>query len=338
MNIFTVLSQGKGKLNEENMSAMLGFLLSPSQTHGFGDIFLRQFLNIVAEKCEDNNRFDNVLNIEKPLKADVLLESAYSLNNDKHRIVDIEIKIYAEPFVANDAEIPELHRIAIENKIRSQSSDPEQLKEEFAAIMEDIEGDDTVQVTMIFLTPPGNNKNLNEEYEKLNEMISDKHKKTWLRWADESGENHITSLLKKLLKIEAEAEIPPINEYLRHTLKAFVIHIAENITTSQTNKRNTGKPGEITESVLVELEFPDCKKYKYRIERYESSTVRIFNLNTQEYEVTKPLLRQINKEKKLGIDLKLSTGTKKNTRTLGKQVITELVAQNKDMKEIGNAV
>ncbi len=53
MNIFTVLSQGKGRLNEENLSAMLGYLLTPSQTHGLGDTFLRPFLIAVAEACGD---------------------------------------------------------------------------------------------------------------------------------------------------------------------------------------------------------------------------------------------------------------------------------------------
>lgn len=329
MNIFKVLSQGKGRLNEENLSAMLGFLLSPAQTHGLGDIFLRQFLNMIAQKCGDKNRFDNVLNNGNPVQADVLLESAYSLNN-KRRIVDIEIKIYAtNTSVANETEIPEIHRIAVENKIKAQSSDSEQLKEEFSAILQDIEGDETVQVTMIFLTPPGDYKNLNEEYENLNESILKTHRKAWLRWIEENGENHIAALLKKLLKNESEAEIPPISEYVRHTLKAFIIHLSENITTSWINRRSAGGQGDIVESVVVEIS--NCK---YRIERYESTTVRIFNLDTQEYEVTKPLLRKINKEKKLGIDLELSSGRKKNTRNLGRQVMKELLDQSKDLKEI----
>ncbi|OQX20210.1 MAG: hypothetical protein BWK80_35995 [Desulfobacteraceae bacterium IS3] len=329
MNIFKILSQGKGRLSEENLSAMLGFLLSPTQTHGLGDIFLRQFLNIVANKCGDNNRFDNVLNTAKSVQADILLESAYSLSNNKRRVIDIEIKIYANEPAVSQTEITELHRIAIENKINAQSSDPKQLEEEFLAILQDIEGDETVQVTMIFLTPPGNNRNLSEEYENLNEAVLDSHRKVWLRWIEESGNNHISALMKKLLKSESEAEISPINEYVRHTLKAFVIHIAENIITSLTNKRIIGEPGDITESVFVEIS--NCK---YRIERYESTTVRIFNLDTREYEVTKPLLRKINEEKKLGIALTLSTDRKKNTRTLGRQIIKELLSQGKDLKEI----
>src|SRR3989442_963956 len=60
MNIFTVLSQGKGRLNEENLSAMLGYLLTPSQTHGLGDTFLRPFLRAVADASGDVKRFDQI--------------------------------------------------------------------------------------------------------------------------------------------------------------------------------------------------------------------------------------------------------------------------------------
>ena len=79
MNIFHVLSQGRGRLNEENLSAMLGFLLSPKQTHGLGDLFLRRFLEAVAQKCDDKNRFDDFLLNEKTINADVLFESTYAI-------------------------------------------------------------------------------------------------------------------------------------------------------------------------------------------------------------------------------------------------------------------
>jgi hypothetical protein len=46
---------------------------SPTQTHGLGDTFLREFLNIIAQKCGDKNRFDNVLISGKPIQADILL-------------------------------------------------------------------------------------------------------------------------------------------------------------------------------------------------------------------------------------------------------------------------
>ena len=69
MNIFTVLSQGKGRLDEENVSAMLGYLLTPTQTHGLGDTFLRPFLATVAQACADPMRFDQCMHDSKAIRA-----------------------------------------------------------------------------------------------------------------------------------------------------------------------------------------------------------------------------------------------------------------------------
>lgn len=62
MNIFNVLSQGKGSINEENMSAMLAFLLLDSQTHGLGNVFLKRFLMLISEKANHMVDFNNLIN------------------------------------------------------------------------------------------------------------------------------------------------------------------------------------------------------------------------------------------------------------------------------------
>lgn len=62
MNIFNVLSQGKGSINEENMSAMLAFLLSDKQTHGLGDVFLKRFLTLLSEKMNYPSDFNKLIN------------------------------------------------------------------------------------------------------------------------------------------------------------------------------------------------------------------------------------------------------------------------------------
>ena len=332
MNIFKVLSQGNGRLSETNLSAMLGFLLSPTETHGLGDVFLRYFLKLVAQKSGDEKRFDDVLNTGKSLRADINLEEPYSLN-DKVRIVDVEIMIYANAIAKGETAFAELHRVIIENKIKKQSSDSEQLKEEFLAIMQEVEGDETLKVTMVFLTPPGDYINSIATYDNLNESILGNNKKAWLKWTEQNGEENMLGLLKQLLKSESASEISPINEYVRHTLKAFAVHIKENIATSNINRRFTGEPDNIIQSVLVQI-----SDGIFRIEQSENNTIRIFNIDTQEYNVAKPLLRKINTEKQLGIELKLSTGRNKNTRNLGKQVIKELQLRGKDLKDTSGGV
>lgn len=327
MNIFTVLSQGKGRLNEENLSSMLAYLLSPSQTHGLGDLFLQKFFEVVSEGCGDKKRFDNVFNGQKQIKADILLESAHSLKN-KQRFVDIEIRIYKprSKQIVQGEEFSEIHRIAIENKIKTQSATKNQLKEEFEAIIEDTNGENNLDITMVFLTPQKPSNKLDEQYEALDKQILGSHKKVWLYWTGQKTDNrNITSLIKNILKREAEADIPPITEYLRHTLKAFIRHLVE----SSEGLSSIPAVGYGIEEVV----FCEIAKGKYRIERYENSAIRVVNLATQKYETAKPVLRMINKQKGLGIDLLFSSGNKKNTRSLGKEVMEELIRQEKDMKK-----
>ncbi len=44
MNIFKILANGYGSINENNVSAFLGYLLDPNENHGLGYEFLKLFL------------------------------------------------------------------------------------------------------------------------------------------------------------------------------------------------------------------------------------------------------------------------------------------------------
>lgn len=326
MNIFDALSQGKGRLNEENLSAMLAFLLSPGQPHGLGDIFLRYFLKIVAETCGEKSRFDKILNDSRSIRSDVLLESPYTLGN-KRRVVDIDIRIL-EPIsrqMDNREGLAEIHRIAIENKVKAQSANPKQFEEEFSAILKDIAGDDQIKVTMVFLTPSIEHKKLTQEYESLDKKTLGSHRKTWLHWSGKKENYHtIVDLIREILRKESEAEIPPMMEYLRHTLKAFVLHLLGSAS----------EPSAIPADGygIAEVVFFKVSGGTYRIERYENSTIRVVNMETQKYEAAKPVLRKAIREKRLGIDLNHSTGAEKNTRNLGREVMSQLVLQNKSIQ------
>lgn len=321
MNIFNVLSQGKGSINEENMSAMLAFLLSDSQTHGLGDVFLKRFLMLISEKMNHTSDLDKLM-CDKNVKVDVLLESPYQINNHKKRIVDIELRIYVKQFNRNinENEFREIKRICIENKVKHQSVDINQLKEEFEGIQNDIEDDNNIEILMVFLTPCIAKEKYEKEYNELSQELLGINKKVWINWSNES-DNCITKIITDLLKDESNAEINPINEYIRHTLKAFVRHIIETTTESMPGK--LGNKDNIEENIKESVKI-NIKNKSYIIEMYESSTIRVFNLEKQEYEVAKPLLRKIIEEKKLNVNLKSSTGKYKNTRQLGKDVISEL--------------
>jgi hypothetical protein len=88
--------------------------------------------------------------------------------------------------------------------------------------------------------------------------------------------------------------------------------------------------GSLDKGEVVENAYITMKKGTYRIERYDSSTILIYNIDSQSYEIVKPLLREINTEKELGVNLFNSMGNKKNTRSLGKDIIAALKSQGKD--------
>ena len=79
----------------------------------------------------------------------------------------------------------------------------------------------------------------------------------------------------------------------------------------------------MVESVKVQL-----GNVLYQIERYQNSSIKVLNTNTQEYVTALPILRQVNSEKALGINLFWPNGREKNTRTLGREVMRALVDQN----------
>ncbi len=95
--------------------------------------------------------------------------------------------------------------------------------------------------------------------------------------------------------------------------------------------RSSFEKGKVIETVEVEISIGI-----YRLERYDSTTICAFNLDSEQYEMVKPILRLVNDEKNLGVDILNSRGNKKNTRTLGRDIIREIKNQGKELKEQGS--
>jgi CRISPR/Cas system-associated endoribonuclease Cas2 len=83
--------------------------------------------------------------------------------------------------------------------------------------------------------------------------------------------------------------------------------------------------GEIIETVYVTI-----SKGTFRIERYENNTILVYNLDAETYQTAKPLLRAISDEKELNVALLNSKGNKKNTRSLGREIISAIKYQGKE--------
>ena len=327
MNIFTALSQGKGSLNENNMSAMLSYLLNPHQDHGLKDTFLKKFLKLLDVITNQKlfSERDTILDNKRKLEVEVTLEPAYDYKGKK-RYLDIELQVYdsSYDYLQRNNQVKEILRIAIENKIKPSSAQNNQFKEEYEAIKSDMEDKET-KILMVFLTPFGDYDNLQAEYDNLIIDENSKNEKVWLKWDAPDDENTVVFLLKSLLKNEADFKIDPISDYVRNTLKAFIRHIIETNIKFTSPEVISDDLGDIKNVVNVDL-----KSGNYRIEEYESSSIKVYNVETQEYEVAKPILRDVIEEKNLKIDLYYDSGNKKNTRTLGKDVIQSL--KNKNIK------
>lgn len=299
MNIFEVLNRGKSRLYEPSMSSMIGYLLDSSENHGLGDIFLRYFLENINKSLNSKIFSDEFLS--KNLKTEVSLEEPYKFN-DKRFDIDIEVLLI-------DSSNKELFRIIIENKIKPTSASPEQLVNYYKAITAD--ETNLENLLIIFLTPESSNILLKSEFENLILDKDKNHKKCWLYWS--SNYYSITSLLKNILSKETIGEINPLNDYLKHTIKAFINFI--EFLTVKTNSK-TFKFGEDIGDIIEEKEIK-LSDGTYNLIRRDSQQIQIFK--NDEKVVAKEIMRKIIYEKKLNI--KEEETYILTTRQLGKKIL-----------------
>lgn len=106
MNIFKILAQGDGTINEPNVSAFLGYLLDPNEDHGLGSKFLENFIQLHYnyEKFTDKN--DEYIAIDNKPNLSWLVSNN---NNDEVDAVidlskngDYEVKVFFEQAFAGD--------------------------------------------------------------------------------------------------------------------------------------------------------------------------------------------------------------------------------------------
>lgn len=246
MNIFEIFCAGEGRINETNMSSVLGYLLSPDASHGFGKESLNLFLEPLADDIKalcDNQKLklagkffhpqklaDQLGNVEIKFEEDVYGLSVASSETIKKREIDLVIRF------EGPADKQKLI-IAIENKISDGSStDVYQLEEEYKFLREEtdeIEGWKDTPIIFVFLTP------------KLANSGSTQSKKLWDQlkflpcnpeaqhqdfrvnyiWRAENKESHqrsITQLALNLLEAEGRGRINPASSYASLMLKSLI--------------------------------------------------------------------------------------------------------------------
>lgn len=135
-NIFKILSSGKGCINEENISAFLGWLLTPGP-NGFGDIYLKPFLEMIDIKNA---------NVKK---ANVILEAECHPDKSTRRYIDILIKLPDKV-------------IAIENKIWEQSKRKNQIEEQQQGLQRMPNDNKNKEIVNVLLAPESQSKEFTE--------------------------------------------------------------------------------------------------------------------------------------------------------------------------------
>ena len=295
MNIFDVLSRGDSRLYEPSMSAMLGYLLDSSENHGLGSAFVKMFLEEV-----NSERFNDFLN-NPFIDYRVSLEEEYELYG-KTKYIDIQIDLFEKKTEKG------LHRVIIENKIQKGAANEGQLKDYYDAVINksDIEKE---KITFVFLTPKCKSTKLDTEYKNLN--ISEEQKR-WIYWDD--NVNSISSILKQILLKESLGEIDPINEYVRHTLKAFRKYCIETFSASSQKIQQVNIGDEVDR---MELPLSDGI---FTVIKRDSGQIQVFD-NEGERVPAKPVLIQyIEENENINVSYLKKDSTKCNTREIGRRL------------------
>ena len=85
-------------------------------------------------------------------------------------------------------------------------------------------------------------------------------KKIWINWNSSlEDKNTVVRIIQSILVQEQNAEISPINEYMRHIFKAFTYFVNKTLDTSVNKFRFGEDIGEIEKEISLEI---DNKLYK----------------------------------------------------------------------------
>lgn len=257
MNIFKILANGDGIINEPNVSAF-GIPLNPSADHTLRFEFLKRFLEPVVEG-ED-------FNVEK-YDYEIFFEQGFTSELGK-QIVDIVIVCYTtdrgEKRITPSG-IPEEYEkvekiFLIENKIKEGSFSPGQLSSQFKSTLSQLgESFNSEIFYSIYITP--DTQKLREEFAK-----TQLNNKTHLFWKSEQDDSSIQFIIQSILMEESKGLIEPLNDYTLHTIKAFYQFIETDFKSEIEEKRIRTNDGTYTlefiklnESTNIEVKLNEIR-------------------------------------------------------------------------------
>jgi len=286
------------------MSAVLAYFLDPSQDHGLGSLFLTAFLNMPELGSMSLGKWNELY------QTNVKLES----NLDNKHYADIELEFL------DDGD--EKHSILIENKIRETAVKPGQLNGVYEAKKRYFKDEKNAgaKVSVILITPTKEGEKFEKEYSKL--QVKGEDFKSRLSWR--GNQSSIQKVIQEeIIQKEANGLISPINEYVKHTLKALVNHLNTIGKQQKSHGRRSKKQPEITSSAnevtITVDEYQIVKdRQQYRL------------IKDGEPAKGKATLREINDRYKLGIQEQLEGGKLLQTYQFAKEVWGKIIERQKD--------
>ena len=313
MNIFKALSQGNGQISETNMTSFLSYLLNESDEFGsaFLLIFLESIKDIIPKYIEINgNSYREKIN-DLSLKYSYYASPEFRVQSgNRTQVIDINLTI-SDKAAENDVLF-----ILIENKIKKSAIKKDQCLEQFQIFKASEEIPDNTPVYSVLITPP------DEIFKQVFDSIAcENDDSAWLHWTDgKSGKKSIEKMLKDLMYLENNLEISPINENTKYIIKSFVDHMS-----SELSEKNKQYSFSIAGATVVDSANFKKEDEHLTLKRFDNNMIRIFNIEDELLEIpVKPVLREIISKYKLDVDLFRAPGKKKNTQTLGKDVINQL--------------
>ena len=199
-----------------------------------------------------------------------------------------------------------------------------QLYEEYMGVVSNLEDEDQLDtdVIVVFLTHSSEDEKLRKEYDTLESTnMKENHFKRWIYWDDNNRSDTVTHELKQILLDESMMTINPISEYIRHTIKAFVCFIQDNMFAVS---KNNFKYNPLDNDTLKEKHEFVLKGKTYLMKWYKSNAIKIYEIEADEYVPAKPILRKLIIEYDLDISVMRNETQGKTTRQLGREIINKV--------------
>ena len=268
MNILRVLASGDGSINEPNISALLGYLLDPSEDHGISNHLLNSILKDFNKDLPSKVAGDK-------WECFVYLETRMDFDDDdkkskkgkkNRRDLDVLVTFRQKD---KDKGAPD-YILGIENKINDGALQSDQLKDEWYLLKQNYP-DSTIY--FCFLTPPTTRSNKEfKEFVQADPVINNFVEHLYWKRPEKPGKNDFCSstgrrpsqsLSEKLCDIlekERRGEIDPIpveSVCFIKSLLSFIRTDFETETKQVVNERRKYKKSwfEYLETLLQEYDF-----------------------------------------------------------------------------------